>query len=208
MIIQWCIKGMSLPNDSQARDIIDSRGGIQSNWWREVHQITPAQIREKMSDANLDLHVNHFTDIDPATSHPFYRMTPFISLSCGTVERDVAAKTNFVHTALQTALWFGTEFGQQSTAYLYTCWLIVGVRAAVEVEAVAEEVRDLNSYRRYSAYQTEGEVVAKVSIPDNHIQHCQKWTFDRASRKVTPDWVYPNPRFTLPDRLSNIRELI
>ena len=59
-----------------------------------------------------------------------------------------------------------------------------------------------------SAYQTEGEVVAKVFIPDNHIQQCQKWTFDRASRKVTPDWVYPNPRFTLPDRLSNIRELI
>jgi hypothetical protein len=78
----------------------------------------------------------------------------------------------------------------------------------VEVEGVAEEVRDLNSYRRYSAYQTEGEVVAKVFIPDNHIQQCQKWAFDRASRKVTPDWVYPNPRFTLPDRLSNIRELI
>ena len=208
MIVQWCMKGMTLSNDQEARAIINSRMGILSNWWREVHEISPAARRDKLTAANLDLHVNHFLDTDPATGQPFSKMTPYISFSCGTVERDSIAKTNYVHTALRTALWFGTSFGTSDTAYIYTCWIIVGTRAAVEVEPVAEEVRDLNSYRRYSAYQTEGEVVAKVFVPDNQIQQCQKWTWDRASRTVSPGWIQENPRFTPPDTLSNVRELI
>lgn len=208
MIVQWCIKGMSLSGDKEAQDIIDSRGGIRSNWWREVNTITPAGRRDKLIAANLDLHINHFSDPDPTTGQPFSKATPFISFSSGTIERDSIAKTNYVHTALRTALWFGTNFGSMGTAYLYTCWLIVGVRAAVEVEAVAEEVRDLNSYRRYSAYQTEGEVVAKVFVPDNQIQQCQKWTWNRASRTISPVWIQKNHRFTPPDTLSNVRELI
>lgn len=208
MIVQWCIKGMSLPSDREARHIIDSRGGIVSNWWREVGAISPPERRDKLTAANLDLHVNHFLDPDPATGKPFSKVTPFISLSSGTVERDIAAKTNYVHTALRTALWFGTNFGTNAAAYLYTCWIIVGIRSAVEVEAVAEEVRDLNNYRRYSAYQTEGEVVAKVVVPDNQIKQCQKWTWNRATRTVSPGWIHDNPRFTSPDTLSNVRELI
>jgi len=208
MIVQWCIKGMSLSNDNEAQAIIDSRMGIVSNWWRESRRISPAERRDKLTAANLDFHINHFTDKDQKTGKPFFQQTPFISFSCGTVERDAAAKTNFIHTALRTALWFGTNFGTTNTAYLFTCWLIVGTRAAVEIESVAEEVRDLNSYRRYSAYQTEGEIVAKVVVPDNHIQQCQKWTWNQASRRITPGWIYSNPRFTTPDKLSNIRELI
>lgn len=208
MIVQWCMKGMSLSGDKEARAIIDSRMGILSNWWREVNRISPAGRRDKLTAANLDLHVNHFTDPDPVTRQPFSKTTPFISFSSGTVERDSIVKTNYVNTALRTALWFGTNFGATDAAYLYTCWLIVAIHPAVEVEAVAEEVRDLNSYRRYSAYQTEGEVVAKVVVPDNQIQQCQKWTWDRASRTVSPGWIQKNPRFTPPDTLSNVRELI
>jgi hypothetical protein len=208
VIVQWCMKGMSLSGDKEAKAVIDSRGGIRSNWWREVNNITPPGRRDKLTEGNLDLHVNHFSDLDPATGQPFSKMTPFISFSSGTVERDSIAKTNYVHTPLRTALWFGTNFGTRQTAYLYTCWLIVGIRPAVEVEAVAEEVRDLNSYRRYSAYQTEGEVVAKVFVPDNQIQQCQRWTWNRAARRVSPGWIHKNPRFTPPDILSNLRELI
>jgi hypothetical protein len=208
MIVQWCMKGMSLSDDREARAIIDSRGGIVSNWWREERQITPAGRREKLTAANLDFHVNHFTDSDPVTGKPFSKTSPFISFSCGTVERDSVAKTNYVHTALRTALWFGTNFGANDTAYIYTCWIIIGTRAAVEIEAVAEEVRDLNSYRRYSDYQTEGEVIAKVVVPDNQIQQCQKWTWTRGSRTLSPDWIQKNSRFTSPDTLSNVRELI
>jgi hypothetical protein len=208
MIVQWCMKGMSLSDDSEARHIINSRMGIVSNWWREKKRISPAGRRSKLTDANLDLHVNHFTDPDPVTGEPFSKTSPFISFSCGSVERDSIARTNYVHTALRTALWFGTNFGANEVAYVFTCWVIIGTRAAVEIEAVAEEVRDLNSYRRYSDYQTEGEVVAKVFVPDNQIQQCQKWIWDRAKRTISPDWIQENSRLTMPGTLSNLRELI
>lgn len=208
MIVQWCIKGLALESDKAARWILDSRAGLASNWWRAVRTLNRAEIPDKLTPANLDFHVNHFSDLDAATGLPFSERTPFISLSCGSVERDVTAKTNYVHAALRTALWFGTNFGARDSAYLYTCWILVGTRQAVEVEAVAEEIRDLNTYRRYSAYQTEGEVVAKVIVPDNHIEKCQKWTWDRTARKIVPDWIQANPRFTPPSILSNVRELI
>jgi hypothetical protein len=202
------MKGLALQDDAQARAIIDSRAGLVSNWWRAVGTISQSDKAAKLSAANLDLHVNHFTDPDPATGQPFGALTPFISLSSGTVERDSVAKTNYVHTALRTALWFGTDFGASETAYLYTCWVLVGTREAVEVEAVAEEIRDLNTYRRYSAYQTEGEITAKVVVPDNHIKKCQKWRWEKAAGTITREWEQVNPRFTPPDILSNVRELI
>jgi hypothetical protein len=208
VIVQWCIKGLALQNDTEAMSVINSRAGLCSNWWRAVGAIAQAEIPDKLTAANLDYHVNHFTDPDPATGLPFSERTPFISLSSGAVERDSVAKTNYVHTALRTALWFGTEFGASNIAYLYTCWVLVGTRSAVEVEAVAEEIRDLNTYRRYSAYQTEGEVAAKIVVPDNHIEKCQKWIWDRTSHTIRPDWTQMNARFTPPDTLSNVRELI
>ena len=62
--MQWCIKGMALKGgDDQAKFLIDSRNGILCNWWRDVHQITAPQMRDKLTDGNLNLHVNHFTVI-------------------------------------------------------------------------------------------------------------------------------------------------
>jgi hypothetical protein len=202
------MKGLFLPNDTQARAIIDSRGGIQCNWWRDVHVITPQQIRDKLTAANLDMHVNHFSENAPGTTRPFSEQTPFISMSSGTVERDAAARSNYVHSALRTALWFGTEFLTRDVAYVFTCWVVVGLRPAVEIEGVAEEIRELNVYRRYSAYQTEGEVTAKIFVPDNHITECRKWRVDRRHRSLCAEWVQKNPRFTEPETLSNIREVI
>ena len=85
---------------------------------------------------------------------------------------------------------------------------MVAPRAAVAIENVAEDVRDLNSYRRYSQFQPEGEIVAKVSVPDNQIKECEKWTWDRNGKVFKPAWTYENPRFTAPEMLTNIRELI
>jgi hypothetical protein len=79
---------------------------------------------------------------------------------------------------------------------------------AVEIEGVAEEIRDLNTYRRYSDYQPEGEVTAKVIVPDNHIYACERWDLDVEARRYVETWVQPNPRFTPPERLSNVRDLI
>ena len=165
MIVQWCIKGLAMPSDSLARRIIEGRGGIRSNWWRTSGMIKQPDKSDKLTLANLDLHVNHYSNLDPATGRPFSELTPFISLTSGSVERDSMMKTNYVHTARRTALWFGTNFGTSDTAYLYTCWVLVAPRTAVEVQSVAEEIRDLNTYRHYSAYQTQtsGNICAQVS---------------------------------------------
>jgi hypothetical protein len=176
--------------------------GLLCNWWRQVGNITPHQIRGKLNAPNLNMHINHFT------LNNFNTDSPFISMSAGTMERDAVAMTNYAHRARRTALWFGTNFGQSDSAYLYTCWLILGPRPAVEIEGVAEEVRDINSYRHYSAFQTEGEITAKVSVPDNQIKSCEKWSWNRATRALDLDWTVPNPRFTPPEQLSNVRELV
>lgn len=208
VMIQWCIKGMALTDDNAARTIIDGQGGIVCNWWRQVHIITPQAIRLKLTTPNLDRHVNHFQEIDSATGRPFSELTPFISLSAGTIERDALARTNFARRARRTALWFSTDFGQRNYGYLFTCWVVVSPRPNVEIEGMAEEVRELNVYRRYSAFQTEGEVVAKIIVPDNHIQSCEKWDLTPKRGGFTRAWIHDNPRFTPPERLANVRELI
>lgn len=209
MIVQWCIKGISLPDDDAARELITSGNGLLCNWWRDVKRISPSEIRSKLTPQNLNFHVNHFTDALP-DGRPFSSATPFISLSAGTVERDVAMKTNFVRRARRTALWFGTDFGRVNTAYLYKCWMVLAPRAAVSIEGVAEEVRDLNAYRRYSEFQTEGEITAKVSVPANQIESCEKWVLDASSgpADLALSWTFLNSSFVPPDQLSNIREVI
>ena len=208
MIVQWCVKGLSLPSDGAALDLIQNRGGLVCNWWRKVNTISPAARRDRLTATNMDRHVNHFSALDPATGDPFSDQTPFISLSAGSVERDAIAKTNYVHRARKTALWFGFDFGRSTTAYLYLCWVVLAPRSAVDVESVAEEIRDLNTYRRYSEYQTEGEVAAKIIVPDNQILQCERWDFDRKARLLTSRVICTNPRFTPPESLTNIRELL
>jgi len=199
---------MSLPNKAAAAQILASQDGLMCNWWRRVHRISPHEVRHRLTANNVDMHVNHFTDKDPATGLPFNEESPFISMSAGTVERDAVARTNYVHRARKTALYFGTQFGQLPTAYLFVCWLILAPRPSAEIETVAEEVRDLNSYRHYSPFQTEGEVLAKVHVPDNHIHCCEQWDFEPAANLYRCTDVIPNPRFTSPEQLSNVRELI
>jgi hypothetical protein len=209
MIVQWCVKGLSLGSDAAARGIIDEAQGLTCGWWRDSVDIDPAEAARKLTLGNLDLHVNHFTEPDPATGRPFNEVSPFISLSAGVVERDAVARTNYVRRARRTALYFGTDFGRQRTAYLYVCWVILAPRRAVELQYVAEEVRDLNTYRRYSAFQPEGEILAKIEVPDNHIQGYEKWERQGGRRGVYRRVdTYPNPRFVHPQRLTNVRELI
>jgi hypothetical protein len=208
MIVQWCVKGISLPNKAAAAQILAKQDGLMCNWWRRVHRISPHEVRHKLTANNVDMHVNHFTDKDPATGLPFNEESPFISMSAGTVERDAVARTNYVHRARKTALYFGTQFGRLPTAYLFVCWLILAPRPSADIETVAEEVRDLNSYRHYSPFQTEGEVLAKIHVPDNHIQCCEQWDFEPAANLYRCTDVIPNPRFTSPEQLSNVRELI
>jgi hypothetical protein len=199
---------MSLPDKAAAARILASQDGLMCNWWREVGLISPHEIRHKLTADNVDMHVNHFSDQDPATGRPFSDESPFVSMSAGTVERDAVARTNYVHRARKTALYFGAQFGRLPAAYLFVCWLILAPRPSAEIKTVAEEVRDLNSYRHYSPFQTEGEVLAKVRMSDNHIQCCEQWEFEPAADLYHCTDVISNPRLTPPEQLSNVRELI
>jgi hypothetical protein len=207
MLVQWCMKGLAMESDATARAIIDDRRGLLSAWWRDARRIAPEEARDLLTAGSIDRHVNHFDDPDPRTGRPYGSVSPYVSLSCGTVSRDAGRATNNIHSALRTALWFGTAFGERAEAYVYSCWVVVAPRVAIPVEGVAEEVRSLTTYRNYSTYQTEGEVAAKIAVPDNQVRDCQKWEW-RSGRPPRLLWVHHNPRFTAPEILTNVNELI
>jgi hypothetical protein len=214
MFVQWCVKGIrgrleGEPEDSgltadEAISIVRDGHGILCNWWRRVGRISPFQVREKLTATNLSLHINNY---------PFFSAeTPFISLAAGCVARDVLYRTNRVYPADDTALAFATENGVRP-GFLFYCWVIVGLNPAVSIEAVAEEVRELNSYRSWSAYQLEGELTAKIQVNANQIHRVEWWEPEGSGqlqlRSRPPEWnpSYLNPRFAPPSSVSNIREL-
>jgi len=111
VIVQWCVKGLNLGSDAEAKSIIDSGEGLLSQWWRDAGGFQAYDVKHKLTPANIDMHVNQFHQRDPATGRPFYETTPFISLTAGTVERDTVLATNIVHSARRVALHFGSRFG-------------------------------------------------------------------------------------------------
>jgi hypothetical protein len=214
MFVQWCIKGIrgringeppeiGLTSE-EAISIVRDREGILCNWWRDVKKISPAQRRQKLTSSNLDLHVNNYNSIR--------KDTPFISVTAGCVERDVFYRTNRIVSAEDTALMFATDNGTRP-GFLFYCWVIAGLKPAVAIESVAEEVRELNSYRSWSAYQLEGELTAKIQIPANQIQKIEWWAPGQdgqlAKKTGQPQWnpAYSNSLFNPPSEISNIREL-
>ena len=176
MFVQWCVKGVRGRQDgepasaglidSDARAVVDKGTGILCNWWRNVGTISPQETREKLTAFNLDRHIHDYDT--------FKDETPFISLSAGCVERDVALRLNRVHEAQDVALRFATNWGEDH-GYLFYCWVVVGLKPAVSVQAVAEEVRELNTYISYSDFQLEGEITAKINVPANQILRCERW---------------------------------
>jgi hypothetical protein len=76
---------------------------------------------------------------------------------------------------------------------------------APEISSVAEAVRDLNVYRRWSPYQLEGEITAKIQIPANQISHVEWW--DGAQRRDQPVRTFVNPAFVDPAPVINLRDL-
>jgi hypothetical protein len=214
MFVQWCVKGIrgrldSEPADfgltpNEAIELVRDGHGIQCNWWRRVVTIKAPEVRQKLTSANLDLHINHYNSIRSDT--------PFISLSAGCVERDVFFRTNRIVPAENTALAFATRNGA-APGFLFYCWVIVGLKPAVSIESVVEEVRELNSYRSWSDYQLEGELTAKIQVQSNHIQRVEWWqpgaNGQLSQKTLAPDWspAYFNLRFNPPSEVSNIREL-
>ncbi|MHC0053553.1 hypothetical protein [Actibacterium sp. D379-3] len=203
MYIQKCVKGIAgdtsgLPGltQSEAREIISQDHGIMSNWWRKEHIITPHMVANVLTAHNLDRHLHDYEN--------FGDETPFISLASGSVERNTILQQNFAYSAIDTALQFATDDWTRPGA-LFFCWVATSNYPAVEVSNVAEAVRDLNIYQRWSPYQLEGELTAKVHIPSNQIERVEWW--DPSHGQWGPQHTWPNSKYVEPNVLSNIREL-
>jgi hypothetical protein len=204
MYVQMCVKGIAggaassrhTLTWSEARHMVESNGGILSNWWRAKGQITPPEVADILNETNLNRHLHDYA--------AFRDNTPFISLAGGAVERDRVAQTNFVYSAIDTALLFATD-GWLRPGALFFCWVPTALNKAVELSAIAEPVRDLLTYRRWSPFQLEGELAAKVHVPANQIERVEWW--DGAQRKDMPLKVFNNPNYVCPAAVTNLRDL-
>jgi hypothetical protein len=209
--IQECIKGVGGITGDDAQAILDGRGLICAWWRRTQNRIRPEEIQARLTQDELNLHVNHFTGEHPTRGGRVGDQSPFISLTAGTVERRHDKGRNDEWKARQTALDFAFGAAGGRDAYLFYCWVIVGLRPAVEIRHLAEEVRELNTYRAYSLFQREGEVLAKIEVPARQIKKYERWEF-----RDTPDGL-PEPACTElvmndgyipPDTVTNYRDLI
>jgi len=220
MYVQMCIKGVNHINLAEAQEVLAGEG-LTCNWWRErgkeMKGISPPEIDERLNSANLDLHINSYEKGHPDYPGSVKEETPFISLTAGAVSRNLFLKTNFVHPAHLTALSFASNFGRHpGECYLFYCWVVVGLTPAVEVKHLAEEVRELNTYRRFSAFQTEGEIVAKIEVPARQIHRFERYEV-HGSGNLHSDIsfvddisfidAFKNPRYVDPYSIVNIREV-
>lgn len=201
MYIQWFVKGISGEPGAldwqTAQDLLTNAHGIQCNWWRNKpgRTITTAEIDAVLTDNNLDRHVHDYVN--------FGSQTPFISVASGCVERDTLLSQNHVYSAVTTALDFATDAGRHPGALFYG-WILVALNPAVRLSAVAEEIRDLNVYRRWSPFQLEGEITAKVHIPANQIEMVEWW--DGGNGRTTLAGSFSNPGFVAPTPITNVRD--
>lgn len=204
MYVQKCIKGISgetRPGAADgitwlvAEDMIRRGTGILSNWWRNKGTIKPNEVQAILTSYNFDQHLHHYA--------AYGANSPFISLAAGFVQRDPRARVNDVYSAKDTALKFATKYWRRPGALFY-CWTIVGTADAVEVSSVSEAVRDTLIYRRWSQFQHQGEITAKVGIPANQVSRVEWW--DGSFSNVVPRHTFDNLGFVQPDALIGLRE--
>ena len=203
MYIQWCVKGISAGpvtgiDDKAVLEMLNGGKGIWCNWWRnQGGPQSPADTFRMLNDANLERHVNNYSVAR--------KDTPFISVAAGAVERHQFLTRNVVYPAIDTALSFATDYNKHP-GYIFYCWVLVGIKKAPELKAFAEEVRDLNLYQRWSRYQLQGELTAKIEIPTTQIERVEKWIPGKMGAPNF-DREFKNPHFVAPERISNVRGL-
>jgi len=209
MFVQMCIKGMNGITLADAQAIMVKRG-LACTWWRNTGQVTSAQIDERLTDDELDLHVNAFDEVHPSRGGIVRDQTPFISLTAGSVERRRFLARNDIHHAQWVALDFATDFGKlRGECFLFYCWVLVGLRPSVPVRHLAEEVRELHTYTKYSRYQPEGEIAAKIGVPACQIEKLEHYEYKRDQRRklrIRRLGIYDNPNYIEPHGVTNFRD--
>jgi hypothetical protein len=207
MHVQWCVRGVARPSPGWLHGLFSSAGLICGWWWNTPHGFLPVDgIAERLDALQLDLHQNWFDQPDPRFGPALVReSTPFVSLSAGVVSREIRYRANVVHRAQFIASDFATDYGQTRGVLIY-CWVVTSTVPAVSIEAVAEELRDLNSARPYSAFQLEGEVAAKIRVPARQL-YAYQWV-ERHGLGYRVDPAQFNPTFAAPTPLSDIRAFL
>ncbi|MFE9917646.1 hypothetical protein ACFYPG_21055 [Micromonospora sp. NPDC005553] len=201
-------------SDVDARSILSDGTGIRCRSWL-IMDPEPFPIDEnlrRLTERNLELHINNYSYRDPVSNVPFHDVTPFISLSAGCVERDVTLKTNVTHTALRTALDFATtDYTQpgrpRCPGWVFYCYVLVSANRAVAIPGVAEEYRELNHNRAFSQWYWQGEVAAKINVPSAQILCAVHWT-PTAGGDLMADDTLVNLAFTHPAAVINERNML
>jgi hypothetical protein len=215
MIVQWCCKGIAKIDENAAWQILADGIGLRCRHWLELPPYEPFPVAEalrRLTERDLDLHVNNYSYRDPGTARPFYETTPFISLSAGCVERDATIRRYRTHRALRTALQFATrDFSlpdrPRCAGWVFTCYVLVGVNKAVTIPSVAEEIRELNHNRAYSDWYPQGEITAKINVPSTQILCAVRWEPSPPGALTATD-VLLNLVFTHPAALLDERNML
>jgi hypothetical protein len=144
MIFQKVLKGIAGLSNHEAQRMLTS-AGIICGWWRRVHQITPAEVTEKLTDDNLFWHLERYDDIHPATGRPFKEDTPYISTTAGSIERNELLRANIFYPPFLTAVIFATDWFSRPGHVFYGYVYVLG-KQSVPLQEFAEEIRELNIY--------------------------------------------------------------
>lgn len=211
MFFQKALKGMAECPRHAADEMFSS--GISCQWWARVHQITNAEIADKLTERNLDWHLNHYAKLDPLTTRPFYEGTPYISLTAGSVERDALLRRNLVYDPFLTALRFATR-NYTTTGIIFYVHVYTLGRQSIDLAEFAEEVRELNIYKSFLPFHAEGELTAKITVRGAQIEKWEEYDGPAAEaelrrrRKPQPTASHVNKKYARPERYCNIRGLV
>ena len=214
MIIQRVIKGISGIDEAAARRMLAA--GIVCNWWRKINPLPSHEIPMRLTQRNLEWHQNHYSEPDPFEGNEtFGRHTPFISTTAGTIERNTFTETNVMHSAWEEALRFATD-SWTSDGCLFYCYLLIIGKPAVEYQAFAEELRELNVHPIFSSNQPEGEITAKIVIPPAQIERAELWSLTDVQDALSngqlptldPSRVIANPYFVSSEKYNNVRDFL
>lgn len=174
MIVQKVIRGIGGISEAEADKLFQQ--GILCNWWNKIGTMPEIEVHQRLTERNLYWHQNRYSDPDPQEGgEEFYKHTPFISTTAGSIERNPSAGLNILHPAWLVALEFATD-GWTRDACLFYCYLFVIGKRSVPHRPFSEELRELNIYTGYSAFQPEGEIAAKINIPPTQIEKYAYYT--------------------------------
>jgi hypothetical protein len=212
MIFQKVLKGIGGISDSVASQMLTS-AGIVCGWWNRVGRISPAEVKEKLTEDNLFWHLERYDDVHPTTGRPFNQDTPYISTTAGSVQRDQLLARNVFYPPLLTAILFATSWFQRP-GYVFYGYVYVLGKKSVPLQEFAEEVRELNIYTSWLRFHEEGEIVAKIILPSTRLSRVERYEPSQSLRdlrrgvKPAPAWTLENPTFCAPEGFSNVRDVI